>query len=140
MHNSDAVAKSTVSRRRSLLILLAGVIVLLGGFAYLGRIDPNELDVLRKFPYTVNETPVPEDGTVNIRYEIKGDPAAVLADLPTSGDHRPSQAPGTVYEFKLKSGRSARFLASTRKQQCIIMVEGRPDPMAVRALRRLGLM
>ena len=133
--------KSKVSPKRLKLILLGVVIVLLGTFVYLGRVDPNELSALNKFPYSVERVPVPEDGSITYRYVLQGDPVAVLAELPHPQGEQVTTVPrGQVYEFKLPSGRNGRFFGSTTRKDCVIMIEGKVDPMAVRALRRIGLM
>jgi hypothetical protein len=135
------VLKSKISPARPKIILFGAVIVLLGAFLYLGRVDPNELSVLKKFPYTVEHVQIPEDGTTTYRYVLQADPTAVLAELPHSRDKQATVgAKGQVYEFRLPSGRSGRFLGSANRKDCVIMVEGKADPMAVRALRRIGFM
>lgn len=123
---------------RRWLAVLAVVAALGAGFAYLGRIDPNEVGDFKAFQYRHDQERAPEDGSMIDRYEIEGDPDAVLAVLPKPKGGRPPQK-GVVYEFTLPSGREGRFLYAPNRKRCVVMVEGKPDALAIRALRRLGL-
>ena len=135
---------TNVNRNRLLWIVFGVVVVLGGAFVYLGRVDQSDLAALKKFTYTVTEERAPEDDSTTYRYVIQGDPEAVRAAIPAAAKAAvqpgPANAAHTVYEFKLKSGQHARLVGSPRKMQSLMMVEGKPDPMAVRALRRIGLM
>ncbi|HLK13699.1 MAG TPA: hypothetical protein VKT78_02750 [Fimbriimonadaceae bacterium] len=111
------------------------IVVIIGAIAYLGRPYPDELSFLKGYQYKLNKDPSGDSDT----YVIQGDPRAIQSAIP--GMPAPPTkvtAQSAVAEIKLPSGRHARFVGSPSKQEALLTIEGKPDPMITRAMHRLG--
>ena len=131
----------TKSTRKRLRWLVLGAGVLLArGFTYAGRPANDEMAFLRRFPYTLQVDRQPGDKVNTFLYHLKGNQAAIRAAIPgaSSATAQPSTE-ATIYDFNLPSGKHATLVTLAGTTRATLVVQGRPQPMWVRALQRIGL-